>query len=128
MFGIPLHLLAVHFPIALAVLALIYDARGSHTTGYSLTLWAAAGSAVSGATGLLLASERGATKSAIAHAGLGLIGTIIFIALAMLRYSAEARRGEEQTTFPKVWLLLEVLATVAVVLAGVTGHRMTLGF
>jgi uncharacterized membrane protein len=91
-------------------------------------LWAAAGSAVSGATGLLLASESGATKSAIAHAGLGLVGTIVFIALAMLRYSAEARRGEEQTTFPKVWLLLEVLATVAVVLAGVTGHRMTLGF
>src|SRR5262252_9295829 len=85
MFGIPLHLLAVHFPIALTVLALVYDARRSHAVGYALTLWAAAGAAVAGATGLLLASERAATKGAIAHAGLGLIGTIVLIALAMLR-------------------------------------------
>jgi uncharacterized membrane protein len=127
MFGIPLHLLAVHFPIALSVLALIYDARRSHTLGYALTLWAAAGAAVAGATGLLLAGERAATKGAIAHAGLGLIGTIVLIALAMLRYSAEARRGEETMAFPPMWLLLEVIGTLAVVLAALTGHWLALG-
>ena len=101
MFGIPFHLLVVHFPIALASIALVYDARGSHQMGYALTLWAAAGA--------------------------GLAGGIILIALAMLRYSAETRRTEEAESYPSLWLVLQAMGTIAVVMAAITGHRLVLG-
>jgi uncharacterized membrane protein len=127
MFGIPLHLLLVHFPIALALIALVYDFRGAHATGYGLTLWAAAGAALAAATGLVQASGAAATKGAVAHAATGLAGGITLIALAMLRYSAEARRSEEAEDYPKLWLVLEVIGTLAVVLAAITGHRLALG-
>ena len=127
MFGIPLHLLVVHFPIALAFIALVYDARGLHQTGYTLTLWAAAGAGLAGATGLVQASGAAATKEAVAHAGAGLAGGIILIALAMLRYSAEARRTEGMESYPRLWLVLEAIGALVVLAAGVTGHRLALG-
>jgi uncharacterized membrane protein len=127
MFGIPLHLLLVHFPIALGCIALVSDARGGHQTGYALTLWTALGAALAAATGLIQASGTSATQGAIAHAGAGLVGGIVWVALAMLRYSAEARHTEEAEVYPPLWLGLEILGTLAVLAAAFTGHRLALG-
>ena len=130
MLDIPLHLLVVHFPIALAVIAVIYDTRGRlsgrpelHQTGYVLTLWSAAGAALALATGLQLTGGHLEAPESIAHAGLGLVGGIILIALAVLRYSAEARKTELET-YPVLWFVLEIAGAAAVVAAAVTGHRL----
>ena len=132
MFDIPLHVLVVHFPIALIVVAVIYDTRGYfsgtpelHDTGYSLVLWATAGAALAAGTGLQLAGGLSAS-GAIAHAGLGLFGTIALIALTVLRYSARARETEAAASYPLLWLILEFAAALAIVLAAVTGHRAVL--
>src|SRR5215467_9817944 len=128
MFDIPLHFLVVHFPIALIVVALVYDARGYFSrnpelnqTGYSLTLWASAGAASAVGTGLQLAGGFPAS-GAIAHAGMGLFGTIVLIALTVLRYSAQARETEAMDSYPVLWLILEFAGALAIVTAAITGH------
>ena len=123
MFDIPLHYLAVHFPLVLVLAALVCDFRGEHEAGYRLTLWAALGGALAVLTGLLLSG--GKLSQMPVHAGGGIGGAFVVVILAMLRYS---RRAREEETFQKVWLLLEVLAAVGIVVAAVTGHRAVLGF
>ena len=51
MFGVPLHKLIIHFPVALMIIAAIYDCWAVyskrpqlHTIGYGLNLWAAVAS------------------------------------------------------------------------------------
>ena len=134
MFGIPLHLLFIHFPIALAVLAAIYDLRAHfgrrpelHRTGLALSLWAAVGAAVAMTTGLELLGDRSHASRATIHAALGLVSGLVLVAVAMVRYSAEARRSESVMSNLEPWLVLEVLAAVAVIAAAVTGHRLVLG-
>ena len=122
MFGIPYHFLAVHFPLVLVLAALFCDFRGEHEAGYRLTLWAALGGALAVITGLLRSG--GQLSQMPVHAGGGIGGTFLVVIVAMLRYSRRAR-GEE--TFQKVWLLLELLAAVAIVVAAITGHRAVLG-
>jgi len=134
MLGIPLHFYLVHFPIALTILAAIYDLRASfgkrhelHQTGYVLILWAAAGAAMAAITGLQLLGNRNAAGFATIHAALGLATGLVLIVVAMTRYSAQARGGEVTTSNLQAWLILELIAAIGVLAAAITGHRLVLG-
>ena len=127
MFGIPYHFLAVHFPLVLVLLGLFYDVRGLQDIGYRLTMGAAGAALISAATGLMLSG--GQLSQMPIHAGAGLLGGFLLVALAMLRYSRKAREDEPAAAgFPTAWLVLEVLAAACIVIAAVTGHRAVLGF
>jgi uncharacterized membrane protein len=125
MFGVPYHFLAVHFPVVLVLLALFYDLRGLFNISYRLTLGAAAAAMIAAATGLMLAG--GNFSKMTLHAGASLLGSLCVIALAMLRYSRNAREEEPLREFPTPWLLLEILAAACVVVAALTGHRAVMG-
>jgi len=134
MFNIPLHLLLVHFPIALTVMAAVFDTRAHfgkrpelHRTGYALILWAASGAALAMLTGLQLLGDRRQTSGATFHAASGLISGLVLIAVSMIRYSAEARAHETTESNLEPWLVLEVFAAVAVIVTAVTGHLLLLG-
>ena len=122
MFGIPLHFLLVHFPIALALLAITCDLRGQHDTGYRLTGWGAVAAALAVLTGLQMGSGIESAES-ILHVGSALLGTLCLIALAVLRYSAKAREEDVADSYPTAWLLVGLLAAVAIAMAAITGHR-----
>ncbi len=133
MFNVPLHFLIVHFPIALTVMAAIFDARAYlgkrpelHRTGYALILWAAAGAALAMLTGLQLLGDRRQTSGATFHAASGLITGLVLIAVSMIRYSAEAREHETIKSKLEPWLVLEVFAALAVIVTALTGHSMVL--
>jgi uncharacterized membrane protein len=129
MFDVPIHKLLIHFPIALTVIALIYDSWALyakkpelHRTGYGLTLWAAIGGLAAVGTGLQLAEMTHVDKGAVTgHAGFGLGATIVLAGLAGLRYSAQT---QEETGYRIGWMVLEIGAAVLVVAAAVTGHRL----
>jgi len=129
MFGIPIHKLIIHFPIALTIIALIYDAwavyakkRELHRTGYGLTLWAAVGALAAVGTGLQLAEMSRIDKGAVTgHAGFAIATTILLAALAGLRYSAYAQERKEYQIW---WLVLQVAAAAMIVATAVTGHRL----
>ena len=123
MFGIPLHFLLVHFPIALALLAITCDLRGQHDTGYRLTGWGAVAAALAVLTGLQLGGGRIESSESILHVGSALLGTLCLIALAVLRYSAKAREEDAADSYPTAWLLVGLLAGVAIAMAAITGHR-----
>jgi len=126
MFGVPHHFFVVHFPLVLVLLALFYDSRRVYEVGYRLTLGAAAGALIGAATGLMLAG--GQLSRMTVHASASLIGSLAVVSLAMIRYSRKAREEEPMTSFPTVWLLLEIFAAACMVIAAVTGHRAVLGF
>ena len=129
MFGIPLHLLVIHFPIALALIAAIYDSWAiyakrsqAHEAGYSLTVWAAVGAVASVVSGLDLAGGIRVSKAAVTgHAGFGLMAAIALTALAVMRYASRAR---EQSEYRIVWLLMEWGAAALIAATAVTGHRL----
>src|SRR5262245_3928588 len=126
MFGVPYHFLLVHFPLVLVLLALFYDARGVYDVGYRLTLGAALASLLGVVTGLMLAG--GIASRMTVHASASLIGSLAIVALAMLRYSRNAREEEALRALPAVWLLLEVVAAAGIVIAAMTGHRAVIGY
>jgi len=129
MFGIPIHKLLVHFPIALTVIAAVYDSWALyakkpelHRTAYGLTLWAAVGALAAAGTGLQLAEMIRIDKGAVTgHAGFALGSTIMLTALAGLRYSAQA---QERKDYQIWWLLLEIAAVALITATAVTGHRL----
>jgi uncharacterized membrane protein len=129
MFDVPIHKLIVHFPIALIIIATIYDAWAVYTrrpelhrTGYGLTLWAAVGALAAVGTGLQLAEMIHVDKGAVTgHAGFGITSAIVVAALAGLRYSAQA---QEQKDYRIGWLVLEMAAAVLIAATAVTGHRL----
>jgi uncharacterized membrane protein len=135
MFNIPLHVLLVHFPIALTVMAAVYDLRAHFgkrpdllPIGNALSLWAAAGAAIAMLTGLQLLGDRNLAGKATLHAALGLMTGLLLIAAAMARYSAQTREsGENSESKLEPWLVLEVLAVVVVIVTAMTGHRLALG-
>ena len=133
MFDIPLHFLSVHFPISLTVMAAVLDARAflrkrpeQQRTANVLILWAAAGAALAMLTGLQLLGDRRQSSGATFHAASGLITGLVLIAVAMIRYSAEARDHETTKSTLEPWLVLEVFAALAVIVTALTGHRMVL--
>ncbi|HLH30212.1 MAG TPA: DUF2231 domain-containing protein [Terriglobia bacterium] len=129
MFDVPIHKLIVHFPIALMIIATLYDAWAVYTrkpelhrTGYGLTLWAAVGALAAAASGLQLADMIHIDKGAVTgHAGFGITSAILIAALAGIRYSAQAN---EQKDYKVGWLVLEVAAAVLICATALTGHRL----
>src|SRR5215471_16573343 len=129
MFGIPIHKLLVHFPIALMIIAAVYDSWALyarkpelHRTGYGLTLWAAVGALAAVGTGLQLAELIRVNKGAVTgHAGFGITATIVIAALAGLRYSAQA---QERKDYRIGWLVLEIVAAALIIATAITGHRL----
>ena len=77
LFDIPVHKFLIHFPIALAFVAALYDAWALyarrpelHRTSYGLSLWAAVGALAAAGTGLQLAEIVRIDKAAVTgHAG-----------------------------------------------------------
>ena len=131
MFDIPLHRLIVHFPIALMVVAAIYDSWAIyskrpelHETGYGLTLWAAASALTAVVTGLQAADARRINAGAVTgHGGLGIVSATLITALGVARYSVRAR---DQNVYRMSWLILECAAALLVLLTAVMGHRLLL--
>jgi uncharacterized membrane protein len=129
MFGIPIHRLVVHFPIALAVIAVLYDSWGLyvkkpelHRIGYGLTLWAAASALAAIVTGLQLAQLIRIDKGAVTgHAGFAIVSGILLVALGGVRYSAQARERHE---YPVWWLALGAVAAGFIVATAITGHGL----
>jgi len=129
MFDVPIHKLIVHFPIALTIIAVIYDSWGLyakrtalHSAAYGLTLWAAAGALAAVGTGLQLAEMVHLDKGAVTgHAGFGIASMIVVVALAGLRYSAQAR---EEGKYRIGWFVLAIGAAVLIIATAVTGHRL----
>ena len=128
-FDVPIHKLIVHFPIALMIIAAVYDSWALYTrrpelhrTGYGLILWAAVGALAAVGTGLQLAEMLHVDKGAVTgHAGFGITSAIVISALAGLRYSAQA---QEQKNYKLGWLVLEIGAAVLIVATALTGHRL----
>jgi len=129
LFDIPIHKFIIHFPIALTIIAAIYDAWAIysrkpelHRTGYGLTLWAAVAALAAAGTGLQLAEMVRIDKAAVTgHAGFAIVATILLAAVAGLRYSAHA---QEQKGYRSWWLLLQVAAAAFIVATAVTGHKL----
>ena len=133
MFGVPLHKLIIHFPIVLAWVAFSYDAwacysRNSrlHQVGSRLTMFAAASALIATATGFDLAgvSGLGSGSTVTGHAGFSLASTVVLLALAGLRYSAEARADFPEETYSNLWLGVGLLAVILVAVTAVLGHRI----
>jgi len=129
MFDVPIHKLIVHFPIALTLLAVVYDSWALYTkkselhqAAYGLTLWAAAGALAAVGTGLQLAEMIHVDKGAVTgHAGFGITSMILVVALAGLRYSAQTR---EEKAYRIGWLVLEAAAAALILATAVTGHKL----
>lgn len=128
-FDIPIHKFIIHFPIALAIIAAVYDSWALyarkpelHRTSYGLTLWAAVAALAAAGTGLQLAEIVRTDKAAVTgHAGFAVPATILLTAIAGLRYSAQA---QEQKEYRLWWLALEAAAAVLIVATAVTGHKL----
>jgi len=129
MFGIPLHLFIIHFPIALTVVAAAYDSWALyakrpilHRASYGMTLWSAAAALAAAGTGLQLAQSAGIDKGAVTgHAGFAIVSTIVLLGVGGARYSAQAR---EQKEYQIWWLALEIAAVALIMATAVTGHRL----
>ena len=129
MFGIPIHKLIIHFPIALTIIAVVYDSwalwtkkRDLHRTGYGLTLWAAVGALAAVGTGLQLSEMIRVDKGAVTgHAGFAIATTILLVGVAGVRYSAQA---QERNEYPVWWIVLEVAAAALICATAITGHRL----
>jgi uncharacterized membrane protein len=129
MFDVPIHKLIVHFPIALMIIATVYDSWALYTkrpelhrTAYGLILWAAVGALAAVGTGLQLAEMIHIDKGAVTgHAGFGITSAIVVSVLAGLRYSAQA---QEQKDYKLGWLVLEIGAAALVIATALTGHRL----
>jgi uncharacterized membrane protein len=129
MFGIPIHKFIIHFPIALTVIALIYDSWALyakkpelHRAAYGLTLWAAVAALAALGTGLQLAEMIRIDKGAVTgHAGFALASTITLVGLAGVRYSAQA---QDRKPFQIWWLIIEGAAAALILATAVTGHRL----
>src|SRR5436190_14614120 len=128
-FGIPIHKFIIHFPIALIIIALIYDSWAlyagkpeMHRTGYGLTIWAAVFALAAVGTGLQLAEMVRLDKAAVTgHAAFALGSTLVITGLAGWRYSAQT---QDQQGYKIGWLVLEIGAAALVIATAVTGHRL----
>src|SRR5881394_518575 len=128
LFDIPIHKFLIHFPIALTIMAALYDSWALysrrpelHRIGYGLTLWSAVAALAAVGTGLQLAEMIHVDKGAVTgHAGFALGSTIALAALAGVRYSAQAQERKEYQIW---WLALQIAAAALIVATAVTGHR-----
>ena len=129
MFDIPLHKLIIHFPIALTIIGLIYDAWAvysgnseHHKASYGLCLWAAITSLIAVVTGLVLAGmTRTDAAGVTGHSFLGIGGAIVTSVIGLSRYSSNVRK---QQGYQTRWLLMQIAAAILMFAAAITGHRL----
>lgn len=129
MFDVPLHKLIIHFPIALTLIAVIYDSWAFyskrpqlHEMSYGLNLWGTVFALAAVVTGLQLADVTRVDRAAVTgHAGFGIGSCLAITVLGIMRYSARAR---EEKGYKTAWLILEVVAAVLIVATAITGHRL----
>jgi uncharacterized membrane protein len=132
MFGIPLHKLVVHFPIALTIAAFLYDVRGLyarrpelHDIGYKLSLWSAVAAAASIITGLSRAGALGLDSGALTgHTGFGIASGLVLVGFGVRRYTALASGEHNSRYYPPVWAAVQLLAFLLISATAVTGHRL----
>ena len=133
MFGIPLHILIVHFPIVLAIVAFLYDAWASysgntalHAFASTLTKYAALTAVIATSTGLGSAgmSGLGSRSTVTAHAGGGILATIVLVAMAIMRYSSEVREEASEEAYSRLRLAIGALAAVLIAITALVGHRI----
>jgi len=116
----------VHFPIVLAIVAVVADIRTFHDGGYRLTGWAAVAAALAVLTGFQMGGGRIESSVSVLHVGSALLGTLSLIVLAALRYSAKARDEDVSESYPTAWLILGIFAALVIAMAAITGHRFVL--
>jgi len=129
LFDIPIHKFLIHFPIALTIIALIYDSWAIysrkpelHRTGYGLTMWAAVAALAAAGTGLQLAEMVRIDKASVTgHAGSAILATILLVTVAGARYSAHA---QEQKEYRWWWLILQAAAAAFIAATAITGHKL----
>ena len=129
MFDVPIHRLIIHFPIALTVIAVIYDSWAVyskrsrlHETSYGLNLWGTVFALAAAVTGLQFAGVTRVDRAAVTgHAGFGIGSCVVITVLGIMRYSARAR---EETGYKTAWLILEIGAAALIVATAITGHRL----
>jgi uncharacterized membrane protein len=134
MFDIPLHKLLVHFPVAFATFAFVYDAWAIygrrphlHATGYSLGFWATLGALAAVVSGLQIANLGQIAKGVITgHALFGISAGIVLAAFGLWRYSARARGSNSEEEYNLLWLVIEGIAALLILATAVTGHRLAL--
>jgi uncharacterized membrane protein len=132
MFGIPLHKLIVHFPIALTIVAFSYDFRGLyykrpeyHEIGYRLSIWAAGTIVVAIITGLSRAGALGLDSgAATGHTGYGIGSGLILVGLGVRRYTVLASGEHNSRYYSSVWLAIQAIALLLVSVTAITGHRL----
>lgn len=133
MFGVPLHILIVDFPIVLTMVAFFYDAWACysghpsfHAVGSTLTKYAAVAAVIATSTGLQSAgmSGLGSGSTVTAHAGAGILTTIVLVALAIMRYSSEVREEESEQSYLSLRLAIVTLAVVLIAITAIVGHRI----
>jgi uncharacterized membrane protein len=131
MFGVPLHKLIIHFPIALTFAALVCDWWASyskrpelHNTSYGLSLWSGTTALAAVLTGLQHASAIGLVRVATGHAGLGIGSSVVLVALAFWRYSVRARGDDNPKVYPMGWMVLQILAAILISATAITGHKL----
>jgi uncharacterized membrane protein len=129
MFGIPVHKLIIHFPIALTILAVMYDSWALysrraelHSISYGLSLWAAFCALIAAVTGLQLAGVSRVSAGVVTgHAGFGIASAVVITAVGIARYSAVAR---DQNDYRIAWLVIEVGAALLIAATAITGHQL----
>ena len=124
MFGVPVHIIVVHFPIVFVIAAAFCDVRGAYASGYRLTLWATAGVLLAIVTGLLLTG--GHVSAITSHAVAGIVGGIVTLVFGMLRYTHRVREGDARG-YVSGWFAVELLAVLGIIVAAITGHQAALG-
>ena len=135
MFDIPLHLLIIHFPIALTIVAFSYDGWAVYAkrpelndVGYGLTLWAGVFALTSVVTGLQIAGLAQIGKGPVTeHALYGIFSSIVLAVVGFLRYSARAKQQGPDENYSILWLVLQAVAVLLIVTAVITGHRLVVG-
>jgi uncharacterized membrane protein len=132
MFGIPLHKLIVHFPIALTLAAFAYDMRALyskrpelHDIGYKLTVWSAVSAVAAVTTGLSRAGALGLDSGAVTgHTAYGIGAGLVLVGFSVRRYTALASGEHNSQFYSTAWTALELLAFMLISATAITGHRL----